>query len=101
MWVGGARVSAAPLAGAVLTPHARIEMTRRGLSEEVVRTVLERPEQRWELRPGRHVLQSRVPMGDPAKAYVVRVFVDIDKSPGVVVTAYRSSKVAKYWREAP
>jgi hypothetical protein len=28
----------------------------------------------------------------------VRVFVDVDRAPPEVVTAYRTSKLAKYWR---
>jgi hypothetical protein len=27
-----------------------------------------------------------------------KVFVDIDREPAEVVTAYRTSKIAKYWR---
>jgi type III restriction enzyme len=30
--------------------------------------------------------------------YLVRVFVDIDRTPAEVVTAYRTGKVFKYWR---
>jgi hypothetical protein len=37
-------------------------------------------------------------MGRPARVYLVRVFVDVDREPPEVVTAYRTSKLAKYWR---
>ena len=67
-----------PIPDYVLTPHARVEMNRRGLSDELIRTVLEAPERRLALRPGRHVLQSRIPMGDPGTEYVVQVIVDVD-----------------------
>jgi hypothetical protein len=30
--------------------------------------------------------------------YLVRVFVDVDRTPAEVVTVYRTSKMAKYWR---
>ena len=79
----------------VLTPHAKSLMTRRDISHEVVAEVLEAPDQRFSARPGRVVPQKRVVFG--AKSYVVRVFVDIDREPAEVVTAYRSSKVEKYW----
>ncbi len=68
------------------------------MSEEAIRAVLARPEQRESVRPGREVLQSRVSMGSPARVYLVRVFVDVDREPPEVVTAYRTSKLAKYWR---
>ena len=37
-------------------------------------------------------------MGDPLKDYVIRVIVDVDRTPNEVVTAYRTSKIDKYWR---
>jgi hypothetical protein len=50
------------------------------------------------VREGREVFQSRSESGDPPKTYLLRVFVDIDRDPPVVVTVYRTSNVAKYWR---
>ncbi len=46
----------------------------------------------------RFAYQSRFQIGDPPKTCLVRVFVDVDSVPPVVVTVYRTSKVAKYWR---
>jgi hypothetical protein len=76
-------------------------MERRVLEESLVRRVLESPEQEEMVQPGRLVLQSRVSMGARAQTYLVRVFVDVDRQPPEVVTVYRTSKIAKYWREAP
>ena len=73
-------------------------MTRRGLSEEIVRSVLAAPDRQIEIRPGRVVVQSQVKMSAPPKTYLIRVFVDVDRDPKEVVTAYRTSKVSKYWR---
>ena len=39
------------------------------------------------------------PMREPEVNYLVRVVVDVDRNPAEVVTAYRTSKIAKYWRE--
>ncbi len=88
-----------PVSSSVITPHAVLELQRRGLSEELVRAVLAAPEQRSDVRPGRIVLQRRFTMGVVPKNYLVRVFVDIDRNPPNVVTAYRTSKISKYWRE--
>ena len=88
-----------PISEFAITPHALFEMKRRRLSEEVVRKVLADPEQRIKVRPGRHVLQSRVSM--EGQTYLVRVVVDIEATPVEVVTAYRTSKVEKYWRNGP
>jgi hypothetical protein len=82
----------------VFTEHALEEFERRGLSQEVIRAVLTSPEQQLVVRPGRVILQSRIPIGTPPKTYLMRVFVDVDRQPAEVVTAYRTSKIAKYWR---
>lgn len=88
-----------PITDPIFTDHAKIEITRRGLSEESVRAILLAPEQRFEIRPGRVVLQSRLSAGQASKPFLVRVFVDVDRTPAEVVTAYRTSRIAKYWRE--
>ena len=87
---------AEPVVEYSISPHAAFEMERRGVDEAVVRRVLAAPEQRESVRPGRDVLQSRIEVDK--KAYLVRVFVDVDRRPAEVVTAYRTSKMGKYWR---
>ncbi|GMV34711.1 MAG: hypothetical protein AMXMBFR60_25400 [Chloroflexota bacterium] len=82
----------------IFADHALKEMARREVSQEDVRTVLAKPEQTEMVRDGRAVYQSRLEMGDPPKTYLLRVFVDIDPVPPFVVTVYRTSKIAKYWR---
>lgn len=85
-----------PFDDAVFSDHALSEMARRGLSEAEVRGVLSAPDTVTAVRPGRIVAQGR--MGDAAggRPYLIRVFVDVDRDPTVVVTAYRTSKLAKY-----
>jgi hypothetical protein len=82
----------------VLSEHALFEMKRRSLNEDLVRQVLTSPDQRIDVRPGRILLQSQIPMGVPAKLYLVRVVVDTGRQPHEVVTVYRTSKIPKYWR---
>ena len=89
-----------PITDYVLTSHARWELSRRGLSEDTIRAILAAPEQGFELRPGRVVLQSKISLGQPEKTFLIRVFVDIDQTPAEVVTAYRTSKIGKYWRDS-
>jgi hypothetical protein len=87
---------AAPVAAYEITDHAAFEMLRRGIVETEVRDVLTAPEQRFAVRPGRDVLQSRTLAR--GKVYLLRVFVDIDRIPPEVVTVYLTSQVSKYWR---
>jgi hypothetical protein len=85
----------------VFTDHARLEMARRGIGDQVVRQVLGAPEQRVEERMGRVVLHSRVMMGTPPTMYLVRVVVDVDRRPAEVVTVYRTTRLGRYWRDEP
>jgi hypothetical protein len=82
-----------------ISGHAADEMQRRGLDESIVRQVLSAPEWRETVRPGRDLLQSRMELD--GEIFLVRVFVDLDREPAVVVTAYRTSKLQKYWRGQP
>ena len=90
-------MAADPIIDYILTDHAVIELSRRGLTEQDVDAVLRNPGQRLDLQPGRVVLQSKYLEG--GTEYLLRVFVDIDRTLAEVVTAYRTSKVAKYWRD--
>jgi hypothetical protein len=83
----------------ILTDHAVRELRRRGLDKQEIDGVLKNPGQQLNLRPGRVVLQSKTQ--DGGTEYLLRVFVDIDRNPAEVVTAYRTSKIAKYWRNLP
>jgi len=83
-----------------ITTHARNEIVRRQINFEDIARVLENPEQTEVVRAGREVYQSRIKSGDPQKTYLIRVVVDTDRHPAeVVTTAYRTSKIEKYWRE--
>ena len=80
-----------------LTDHAQFEMERRQITEAEIAQALSAPEQTAIVRPGQTVYQSRVELGEPTQTYLLRVFIDIDRRPAEVVTAYRTSKVEKYW----
>ena len=84
------------LTGSVLTDHAREQLARRGLDERDVWQVLAAPDAVDPVRPGRVVAQKVLHLGEPARDYLIRVFVDIDRTPAEIVTAYRASKLAKY-----
>jgi hypothetical protein len=87
---------AEPVNNYLITSHAAFEMRRRGIEEGAVHQVLAAPEQRHEVRPSRDVLQSRIAFA--GKTYLLRVFVDVDRDPAEVITVYRTSRIAKYWR---
>jgi hypothetical protein len=81
-----------------LTDHAKVEMARRQIDESIVTRVLEFPDQVLPVREGRKVYQGKIEMGESKEVYLLRVFVDTDRTPPEVVTVYRTSKFDKYWR---
>jgi len=82
----------------VLSNHARHQAIRRGVSEAIIHSVAEAPEQVAAVREGREVRQSRVRFPPDDRLYLVRVFVDVSPGLETVVTIYRTSKIEKYWR---
>ena len=81
----------------LLSEHARQQAARRGVPESTVMDVAVTPEQVITVRAGREVRQSRVTLAD-GRRHLVRVVADTGGHDIRVVTGYRTSKVAKYWR---
>ena len=81
----------------ILTDHAIGEARRRGISEETILEVATTPEQCVAVRAEREVRQSRA-TDARGKLQLIRVVVDLGTDEDTVVTAYRTSKVRKYWR---
>ena len=81
-----------------LSSHAEWEMTRRRIPLVLVQAVMDRPEQRLadETSKERWIHQSRLRFED-GKMYLLRVVVVEDEHPPVIITAYRTSKIEKYW----
>jgi hypothetical protein len=79
-----------------LSKHAEREMARRGISRDIVESVLAAPAQKVSGH-GTIVCYQSVVATD-RKPYLVRVMVNETTVPPTVVTIYRTSKIKKYWR---
>ncbi|MEK7795428.1 MAG: DUF4258 domain-containing protein [Candidatus Hydrogenedentota bacterium] len=79
-----------------LSGHALQELRRRGIPRDLLESVVTAPEQVTPERGTMVCYQSRVVM--EGRPYLLRAIVDVTKQPMVVVTVYRTSKIAKYWR---
>lgn len=82
------------LVQAVWTDHARQQAAWRGVEVAEVEAVLRRPERVELVREGRVVVQSVV--GKAERRHLLRVVVDVDRTPPEIVTTYRTSKMGKY-----
>ncbi|MCT7960271.1 DUF4258 domain-containing protein [Laspinema sp. D1] len=80
----------------IFSNHALQELHRRGLQQNMVESVLNNPQQIIEEKEGRKAYQSQVDFGG-GKIYLVRVIVADNIDPAIVITAYRTSKITKYW----
>lgn len=78
------------LSGAVFTEHALLQMAKRQLAVVDAQRVLVAPEEVLPVREGRVVAQLL------DGNYLLRVVVDVDRTPFEVVTAYRISQIEKY-----
>ena len=83
----------------VISDHAQFEIVRRQLSEEVVRSVAQNPEQVVRLKKGRKVCQSKYHDSVQGREMLLRVICEERHNLLFVVTAYRTSKIDKYWEK--
>ena len=83
----------------IVTPHAIAEASRRGISETTLLQVATTPEQRIQVRSDREIRQSRIIDAASGKLQLVRVVVELGAGEDTVVTACRTSKLRKHWRD--
>jgi hypothetical protein len=78
--------------------HATKEMERRKIPSVLVESVLESPQQIITEEGGKKAYQSQIHFGD-GRIFLLRVIINDNFEPPVVVTVYRTSKIDKYWRK--
>jgi hypothetical protein len=78
-----------------ISGHARFEMGRRGISRANVVGMIRSPGQVLPSAKGRHIYQGLI---GRARRLLLRVIVKEDALAYHVVTAYKTTKIAKYWR---
>ncbi len=74
------------------------ELEARKIPRHLLERVLQSPEQRVPEIENVTCYQSRVEIN--GKQYLLRVMVNETIQPAKVVTAYRTGKIAKYWRSS-
>jgi hypothetical protein len=79
----------------ILSKHAQQEIERRRIPLSLLEAVLEKPDQVVLERGVAKAYQSICEIG--GKMFLLRVILDDSVDPAVVVTAYRTTKIEKYW----
>ena len=83
-----------------LSRHAQQEMRRRSIPSALLQSVLETPQQIVPQSGNKRVYQSQLDFGG-GTVFLLRAVVDDSSDPATVITVYRTSKIAKYWRNSP
>jgi hypothetical protein len=78
-----------------LSLHAIEQMESRNISQEVVFEVLNNPDH-IEIEIEGQLVYQKIVKFEEEKPYLVRVFVNTNKTPNLVKTVYRTSKFLKY-----
>lgn len=78
-----------------LSAHVQNELVKRKIPLVIVEAILANPGQKVRETPDVICYQSQVEISD--KTYLVRVMVNETVDPRKVITAYRTSRIAKYW----
>ncbi len=82
----------------IYSKHVLEEIGERKIFRDLIERVLQSPEQRVPEVENIMCYQSRVQIA--GKEYLLRVMVNEARQPPKVVTVYRTSKIAKYWRSS-
>ena len=80
-----------------ISQHAKDEIQRRNIPLNLLHSVLNNPQQIVSEKNNRKAYQSKVEF-EAGKTFLLRAIVADDNEPAVVVTAYRTHKIHKYWK---
>lgn len=80
-----------------IIPIARKKLERRGITEERIRETINFPAQIVTGYGGRKVAHKKYMIED--KEYLLRVVYEEKEDMDIVVTAYLTSQVERYWKE--
>jgi len=80
-----------------ISQHAKDEIQRRNIPLDLLNSILNNPQQIVSEKNNRKAYQSKVEF-DSGKTFLLRAIVADDNEPPIVVTAYRTHKINKYWK---
>ncbi|HHT9120685.1 MAG TPA: DUF4258 domain-containing protein [Candidatus Hypogeohydataceae bacterium YC41] len=80
-----------------IIPIARRKMEKRGIKEEWVIEAVESPEQLVAGYGNRQVAHKRIDLGEQKR--LLRVVYEVAETRFIVITAYLTSQIARYWKE--
>lgn len=73
--------------------HSLEQLSKRNITKEIALWVIENAAEKY-IQDGVTIYQSSI--FDNQKTYLIRVFVNEEKKPPLIITAYKTSKTQKY-----
>ena len=77
--------------------HADEQMARRGINRDTVLMVVSQPDQTIVDKDDIAIVIYQSLIKEDNQMFFLRVFVNKDKQPNVVVTLYKTTKISKYY----
>jgi alpha-D-ribose 1-methylphosphonate 5-triphosphate synthase subunit PhnI len=83
----------------IFSDHAKLEMERRQIDKSLAESVVNDPQQELSSGKDRIILQSKYLNRREHKELLLRIIGRRIESGFFVLTAYKTSKIAKYWKK--
>ena len=80
----------------IFSKHALEQMFRRGIDRETVLMVVSMPDQTIADEDDDAIIIYQSLIKENNQMFLLRVFVNTEKQPNVVVTLYKTTKISKY-----
>jgi len=81
----------------IISKHAQEQMLRRNISYEMVLLTVSKPDQMFIDCEDERIVICQSIIKENEQMFLLRVFVNRDKQPNVVVTLYKTTKITKYY----
>ena len=78
----------------IFSNHAEEQFALRGISLDMVKQIMVDPDRVIDEEPCKQIYQSVIL--EYHKKHLYRIFVNICKTPAVIITGYKTSKIEKY-----
>jgi hypothetical protein len=81
----------------IISKHAKEQIEAREIPISCLLAVSKKPDQTYKSLLMEQFVNQRLHFGE--KTYLLRVFIDFQKNPPVIISVYRTSNIKKYWRK--
>jgi len=83
----------------ILSKHAHEQMIRRSIDYETVLSTVTLPDQTIVNKEAPEIIIFQSLINEKEQMFLLRVFVNVEKQPNVIVTLYKTTKISKYYED--